>query len=155
MLALEHDVLFELRVLDLIVLNQHIFPNDLNGVQFLVFCVLRQKNLAEGSFAQHHHDFEISKLSRASICLLFFLVLMDKNRAPCIRKNPVLEILIEMVIVKSHVTSFYAPLNCYTLSVVVSSRAIQRHICGVIIYLIINLRRARFVLSLRLHFLVP
>lgn len=129
MLALEHDVLFELRVLYLVVLDQHIFPNDLNGVQFLVFCVLRQKNLAEGAFAQHHYDFEISQLSTASICLLFFLVLMDEYRASCIRENPILEILIEMVIVKSHsVASFHAPLNCNligTKSVVVSSRAIQ------------------------------
>ena len=128
MLALEHDILFKLRVLDLIVLNQHIFPNDLNGVQLLVFCVLRQKNLAEGAFAQHHYDFEISQLSSASICLLFFLVLMDKNRTSCIRENPILEILIEMVIVESHcVASFHAPLDSYligTRSVVVYSRAI-------------------------------
>ena len=60
MLALEHDVLLELCVLDLIVLNQNIFPNDFDGVQFLVFCVLCQKHLAEGTFAQHYYDFEIS-----------------------------------------------------------------------------------------------
>ena len=62
MLALEHDILLELGVLYLVVLNQYIFPNHLDGVQLLVFGVLSQKNFSKSAFTQHDNDFEISEL---------------------------------------------------------------------------------------------
>ena len=62
MLALEHDVLLKLRVLDLVVLDQHVFPDNFDRVQFLIFSVLRQEDFTESAFAKDDNDLEVGEL---------------------------------------------------------------------------------------------
>ena len=60
--ALEHDVLLEESALDLVHLNQHIFPDRLDGVQLLVDGQFCQEHLAKRASSQHHQQVEVLEL---------------------------------------------------------------------------------------------
>lgn len=62
MLALEHDVLLEFGVLDLVVFDQDILPDDFDGVQLFVPLELGQEDLAESALAQHDDHLEVGKI---------------------------------------------------------------------------------------------
>lgn len=60
MLTLEHDVFFQLCILNLVVLNENVFTNNFDCVQLLVHLELSQEHLAECAFAQDHDHLEVS-----------------------------------------------------------------------------------------------
>ena len=55
----EQDIFLQLRVLHLVILNQHILSNGLDRVQLPRFLQLGQEHLAEGAPAQQHFQLEI------------------------------------------------------------------------------------------------
>jgi hypothetical protein len=59
MLAAEQNVFLQLRVLHLVVLNQHVFPDRLDGVLLLVKLALRKENFAKRASAQKRNQLEV------------------------------------------------------------------------------------------------
>ena len=59
MVALEHDVFLQNRVVDLLVLNQNVFPNRFDGIKLLVFLQLCKEDFTECAPANYHQKVEI------------------------------------------------------------------------------------------------
>ena len=79
MIALEHNVLLEDGVVDLIVLNQDVLSDALASVQRFGLLVLAQEHFAEGATTDHHEEVEVLKTYRL---LIFLVLLSDKLCAP-------------------------------------------------------------------------
>ena len=67
MLTLEHDILLQLRVFDLVVLYKHVFSNDLDGIQLLVERELSKEDFAECSLTEDELHLEVSKCWRSAV----------------------------------------------------------------------------------------
>lgn len=59
MVTREKDIFLQLGVLNLVVLNQHIFTNSLNSVQLFGLGELSEEHFAEGSATQQHQQLEV------------------------------------------------------------------------------------------------
>jgi len=72
-ITLKHDIFLQQSVVNLVILNEDIFPDRLNGVEFLVLFELSQENFSEGTSTDDHQDLEVFEDN-----LLFFVLLLDQ-----------------------------------------------------------------------------
>lgn len=59
MLYIKHDLLLKKSAVDLIVLNEDILPNRLDGIQLLVVLLFHKKDLTESATAKDHLELEV------------------------------------------------------------------------------------------------
>ena len=69
MIALKHDIFFQKSVLNLVMLDQDIFSNTLDGIDFSVDPVFCEENFTKGSSADNHHEIKIFEADIYSIIL--------------------------------------------------------------------------------------
>ena len=88
MVSLKQDIFLECYAGNLVILNQHIFPNGLDGVLLLLVWQSSQEHFTEGSFTKLADDFEILKFHLARSPLLqsrcSFHILSQFLESPCI-----------------------------------------------------------------------
>ena len=103
MVTLKHDVLFQNRVVNLLILNQDILPNRLKSIQLLIILQLSQEHLAKSAPTNDHEEGEVFE---CSLFLRFFtfyefggpeVIFILLRQLPILLQTLGLEHVIEMV----------------------------------------------------------